>query len=166
MYDDDPMERVEKVLRDKRLRIMGAIEPPEIRTFAEGSRIGNAERSKAILHIEQMADKGYLPEQEFIARIKRAEKAETERQLRELTSDLPPYEDKRSWWNRYWLVPPIAGMALSACLAIIPTAVMVTERVYPEKAYGIGLGLITIIVGALCFFSCILALAVRCNKNL
>lgn len=143
--------------------VESAVEFPDVNTLGESSRIGDSEREKAVTHIEQMTGKGYLSAKESAIRLKHAASAETEVQLRNLTIDLPPYADTRPFYDRYWLPTYIAGMMLSACLAVIPTTVLVTEKVYPEKAYGIALGILTVIMGIFGFVSGIIGIAVRCN---
>lgn len=128
---------------------------PEDVNIVKGTRVGHADRDRTVQHIKQAADNGYLTETEAAARMTHADKAETNAQLRDLTSDLPAPIDTRTWVQRFdWKTPVVlipVGFALSLMVAIIPSATMNQMKLFPHEPFALGIGIATIVIGVIGF---------------
>jgi hypothetical protein len=144
--------------------------PEGITILPNGTRIGNADRDRTIRHIQQMTDLGYITPEEAGRRIDHADVTEKSAELIALTSDLPAPVDTRGWFQSYdwdkmshWLPTLIAGMAVSASTAVIPSSVLNAERLFPNTALGLGIGVLTLIVGVIGFFACLAGILIKAD---
>jgi hypothetical protein len=146
-----------------------ALSAPEgVNIMPSGTRAGNADRDRAINHIAQMAEQGYITPDEADKRVKHAENLENIATLRVLTSDLPAPLDTRAWWEsynwdnmRHWVPTLIGGMTLSAVTVVVPTSVLNAEHLFPNTPLGLGIGIFTLIVGVIGFFACLAGIIVK-----
>jgi Domain of unknown function (DUF1707) len=145
--------------------------PREITILPNGSRAGNADRDRTIRHIQQMTDLGYITPEEAGRRIDHADATEKSADLTALTSDLPAPVDTRRWsqssydWDKmsHWLPTLIAGMALFGVIAVVPSAALNAERLFPNTALGLGVGVSTLIVGVIGFFACLAGILIKAD---
>lgn len=153
--------------------IPGSVEPYKegVNILHNGTRIGAADRERAIRHIADTQEKGYIKSDEAEKRIRLVEDAEREADVRALTSDLPAPFSKTSWvrsydWNqtKYWAPTFILGIALSTVLAIVPAVVLGADRLFPETALGLGIAVPSLIFGFIGFFACLGGIIVKANE--
>jgi Domain of unknown function (DUF1707) len=144
--------------------IRGEVEVPVegVNILSNGTRVGHGERRGTMKHILDVKDRGYITEHEAEARINAVQQAEKAADLRSLTADLPaPFHkpgviQSYDWDNaRYWAPTLLSGMGVSAVLAIVPTAVMAQEHVFPENPVALAMGIMCILFGIIGFFACV-----------
>lgn len=133
-----------------------------VNILGNGQRIGHAERTQTMKHILDVKDRGYITDQEAEARINAAQSAEKQADINSLTVDLPapfvhPNIIQRYNWDeqKYWVPTLLSGVGLSSVLAIIPTAVLAQDRLFPGNPVALTFGIITMLLGIIGFFSCI-----------
>ena len=133
-----------------------------------GQRIGHGERRAAMKHILDVNSRGYITDQEAEARIKAAQSAEKETELRSLTTDLPaPFYQPgyfQSWdWEetKYWVPTLLTGVGLSTILAIVPTAVLAQDHLFPHNPTALVFGIITMLLGTIGFFASVGGIIVK-----
>jgi hypothetical protein len=144
--------------------------PEGVTILPNGTRAGDADRDRAINHLTQMADLGYIPPEEAEKRIKHAEHAERKTDLKTLTSDLPaPVANltlRQSYdWNKpaHWIPTLIGGMAVGGMVAVLPAEILSTQHLFPSNAVGLAIGIFGIIFGILLFFGCLAGIIVKAN---
>jgi hypothetical protein len=151
--------------------IRGEVEVPVegVNILGNGTRIGHGERRATMKHILDVKDRGYITDQEAEARINAVQQAEKQAEINTLTSDLPaPFHkppnliQSYDWDNtRYWVPTLLSGMGLSAVLAIVPTAVMSQDHVFPHNSTALALGIMCILFGIIGFFACIVSIIAK-----
>ncbi len=142
--------------------------PEGVSIMPSGTRAGNADRDRAVNHIAQMAEQGYITPEEADRRVKHAETIENVAALRVLTSDLPAPMDTRGWFQSYdwgnmghWMPTLVGGMMFSAVTAIVPASVLNAEHLFPGTGLGVGVGIATLIMGMVGFFSCLAGIIIK-----
>jgi Domain of unknown function (DUF1707) len=157
----------------KRVVPSNAVAIPEgVNILPNGTRAGDADRDRAINHLTQMADLGYLPPEEAEKRIKHAENAERKVDLKTLTADLPaPLLGKRTLRQRYdwdkpahWIPTLIGGMAVGGLVAVLPAEMLSTAHMFPNTTIGAAFGILGIITGILLFFGCLAGIIVKASE--
>jgi hypothetical protein len=146
--------------------------PEDVTVLGNGVRAGNADRDRAINHITQMADLGYVSQEEAERRIRAAENIERHADLRHITSDLPAPVVNPGLVGRYnwdspkcWIPTLITGMAASGITAILPASILSVDHLFPGNGIGLAVGILTLIVGVLAFFGCLAGIIVKANEN-
>lgn len=146
----------------------------EVRTegvnILNAARVGHSDREATMRHIEDVAERGYIQPTEAEARIKAAQNAEKRAELNSLTADLPaPFHKPnliQSWdWDKTscWLPTLLSGLGVSGVLAILPTAVLAQEHLFPHDVSALSFGVITMILGIIGFFSCIVGIICKAD---
>jgi hypothetical protein len=133
-----------------------------VNILGNGQRVGHGERRAAMKHILDVKDRGYITDQEAEARLKAAQAAEKQTELNSLTTDLPApfyqpgYFQAWDWEQTKYYVPTLlTGVGFSTILAIVPTAALVQDHLFPHNPIALVLGIITMLLGTLGFFACI-----------
>jgi hypothetical protein len=133
-----------------------------VNIISNGQRIGHGERRAAMKHILDVKDRGYITDQEAEARLNAAQAAEKQADINSLTIDLPAPFAKPSLIQRYdwdktthWVPTLVSGAGLSAVTAILPTAILAQEHLFPQNPVALAFGIITMLLGTICFFSCL-----------
>jgi len=133
-----------------------------VNILGNGQRIGHAERTRTMKHILDVKDRGYITDQEAEARINAAQSAEKTADINSLTADLPaPFVStniiQRYDWGeqKYWVPTLLGGIGLSSVLAILPTAILAQDHLFPHNPGALALGIITMLLGTIGFFSCL-----------
>lgn len=144
--------------------------PDGVTILPNGTRAGDADRDRAINHLTQMADLGYLPQEEAEKRIKHAENSQRKVDLKTLTSDLPapladiPLRQRYDWGKpAHWIPTLIGGMAVGGMTAVLPAEILSTQHMFPNTALGLTFGILGIITGILLFFGCLAGIIVKAN---
>jgi hypothetical protein len=143
--------------------------PEGVTILPNGTRAGDADRDRAINHLTQMADLGYLKQEEAEKRIKHAENAERKVDLKTLTSDLPApllinrkLRDRYDWNKQaHWIPTLIGGMAFGGMTAVLPAEILSTQHLFPGNPVGLAFGIFGIIAGILIFFGCLAGIIVK-----
>jgi hypothetical protein len=146
--------------------------PDDVTVLGNGVRAGNADRDRAITHITQMADLGYVTQEEAERRIRAVENIERNADLRHITSDLPApvvnagLVGRYNWDNpKCWIPTLITGMAVSGITAVLPASILGAEHLFPGNGIGLAVGILTLIVGVLAFFGCLAGIIVKANED-
>jgi hypothetical protein len=133
-----------------------------VNILGNGQRIGHAERTRTMKHILDVKDRGYITDQEAEARLKAAQAAEKTTDINSLTTDLPapfvhPNLLQRYDWGqqKYWVPTLLGGVGFSAILAILPTAVLAQDHLFPHSTAALAVGILTMLLGTIGFFSCL-----------
>lgn len=139
-----------------------------VNILGNAQRVGHAERKNVMKHVLDMQDRGYITDQEAEARLNAAQAAEKATDLRSLTVDLPaPFVStnliQRYDWDKTicWVPTLLSGVGLSAVLAVVPTAVLSSEHLFPHNAAALSVGIITMLLGIIGFFSCLGGMIVK-----
>lgn len=146
--------------------------PDEVTVLGNGVRAGNADRDRAITHITQMADLGYVSQEEAERRVRAVENIERNADLRHLTSDLPAPILNAGLMRRYdwdspkcWVPTLITGMAASGITAILPASILGADHLFPGNSVGLAVGILTLIIGVLAFFGCLAGIIVKATDD-
>jgi hypothetical protein len=133
-----------------------------VNILGNGQRVGHGERRAAMKHILDVKDRGYITDQEAEARIKAAQSAEKQAELSGLITDLPaPFHKPtyfQGWdWDetKYYVPTLVTGVGFSTILAIVPTAALVQDHLFPQNPIALIFGIITMLLGTIGFFSCL-----------
>jgi hypothetical protein len=144
--------------------------PDGITIMPPNSRAGHAERDSTINHLKQAAEHGYIDPDEAARRIEHADQAQRVTDLKGLTVDLPAPIDERGFWEswdwdrpKYWVPSLIGGGVLSAVTAVLPASVLSAEHLFPQTGFGLAIGIVTLIMGIIGFFSCLAGIIVKAN---
>jgi len=150
--------------RDEHKTVHGEVEVfhEGVNILGNGQRIGHAERVNAMKHILDVKNRGYITDQEAEARINAAQAAEKTADLNSLTADLPaPFVHPNIFqaydWGqqKYWVPTLLGGVGFSATLAILPTALLAQEHLFPSHPAALAFGIVTMLLGIIGFFSCL-----------
>jgi hypothetical protein len=148
--------------RETRKVVSGEVEVRHegVNILGNGTRVGHDDRRGAMRHIMDVHQRGYITGDEAEARMKAAQNAEKRGDLTSLTSDLPAPFAKAAWrydWGKtsHWLPTLLGSMGFSAVLAVVPTAVLSQEHLFPHNAAALGLGIVCILLGIIGFFASI-----------
>ncbi len=133
-----------------------------VNILGNGQRIGHAERTRTMKHILDVKDRGYITDTEAEARLKAAQAAEKTADIKSLTADLPaPFVStnivQRYDWGqpKYWVPTLLSGIGASSILAIVPTAVLAQDHLFPHSPAALIIGIMTMLLGTIGFFSCL-----------
>jgi hypothetical protein len=133
-----------------------------VNILGNGQRIGHGERRATMKHILDVKDRGYITEQEAEARLKAAQSAEKITDISSLTADLPApfYKPNyfQAWdWDetKYYVPTLVSGVGFSTILAIVPTAALVQDHLFPHNPVALVFGIITMLLGTIGFFACL-----------
>lgn len=149
-YDED-----RKGITKRTVQAVPSFDGVEI--LPQGSRAGNAERDRAIEHIRDMTEQGYLDPIEGDRRIAHCAEAKKTTALNELTSDLPPYKARWyfDWDNTRHFVPVlVGGLMVSLILAIVPATVIDAMHKF-HTAMGLGIAVPSLVIGIVGAIACI-----------
>ena len=133
-----------------------------VNILGNGQRVGHGERRAAMKHILDVNSRGYITDTEAEARIKAAQSAEKTTDINSLTSDLPApfykpgYFESWDWDKTKYYVPTlVTGIGFSVITAIVPTAALAQDHLFPYNPVALIFGIITMLFGTIGFFACI-----------
>lgn len=147
--------------------VPGQVELFGVNILPQGTRAGHAERGKAINHISQMAELGYIEQDEANRRMQIAADATKCSELGHLISDLPGYTvhsnpfTKYDWDNpRHYVPTLLAALVASVFTAIVPVVTLATYKQL-DHGWAVAVATVTITAGIIGFVASISAFAVK-----
>lgn len=136
----------------------------------KANRVGNTDRTRAIQHIKEMSDKGYIDSEEAVTRINHVTNSETRNEINTLTYDLPAPVDHRSFWQKrnwddpkYYLPVLLSGMFMSLCSGILPGVILAQLHKF-ASAEGQAVFVPLLILGVVGFFTSLVITVVKSSE--
>lgn len=135
----------------------------------KGARAGDADRDRAMDHVNQMRKLGYLKEHDADARLTYLETAEVKEQVALAIQDLPPLPAPKQKFSlkdydfskRRWYVPTLLPIVLLGLIMIAAPLGLTDWHVHWQA----GLAASLIVTGVLTFISSVVALCVKLDNQ-